>query len=274
MDAFAIMHEQRAARWIFHLAAATCLIYAALSAAQPDGVQEKLAIMPQLRVTLQTRAAPAPAQPPQPAQSSGAVPPPDALPPVQTAKAATKRIASVREDDPAPAPSVAKTRTPLPDAPEPQFDAVRLARKPPPRDVAKLEPEPAPAPEPAPPVRDMASEKTQAEPVVADVPDTGRARKTQAASVVEEARYRKQTPPEYPRRSLDLGEQGVVTLHVSVLPSGAPEEIKVQDSSGFRRLDLAAMAAVRKWEFEPTPAWAGREITWVRVPVRFIIRNN
>ena len=94
-----------------------------------------------------------------------------------------------------------------------------------------------------------------------------------ATDVIHQARYRRRIPPDYPRRAFELGQQGMVTLHAEVLPSGFPDELKVAKSSGYRLLDVAALAAVRKWEFEPTTINGSAVTSWVRVPVHFVIEN-
>lgn len=91
-------------------------------------------------------------------------------------------------------------------------------------------------------------------------------------NTVYEARYRKKTTPIYPSRAFELGQQGNVTLHAKIMPSGVPDEIKIVRSSGHRLLDSAALAAVRKWEFEPTMINGNAIVSWVRVPVNFVIQ--
>lgn len=76
----------------------------------------------------------------------------------------------------------------------------------------------------------------------------------QKSTVIHEANYHRWSPPVYPRRALDLGQGGTVTLHARVAPNGLPKELKVAESSGYRLLDLAALAAVKTWEFEPARA--------------------
>ncbi|USG59538.1 energy transducer TonB [Sneathiella marina] len=93
-----------------------------------------------------------------------------------------------------------------------------------------------------------------------------------ASTVLNEARYRHQTSPTYPRRALDMGQQGTVTLHAKVLTNGEPGELKVAQSSGHRLLDRAALSAVKKWKFEPTRVDGSAIVSWVRVPVNFVIQ--
>lgn len=89
---------------------------------------------------------------------------------------------------------------------------------------------------------------------------------------IKEASYRRQTPPVYPRRALELGQQGNVILHALIKPDGFPSELKVEDSSGHSLLDKAALAAVRKWEFEPVDNNGTTIASWVRVPIEFVIQ--
>jgi protein TonB len=58
--------------------------------------------------------------------------------------------------------------------------------------------------------------------------------------------------PEYPPASRRAGEEGTVTLQVMVLDSGRAGEVKVAKSSGFPKLDEAAVNEVkRNWRFVP-----------------------
>lgn len=59
-----------------------------------------------------------------------------------------------------------------------------------------------------------------------------------------------ETPePEYPRLSRRLAEQGTVELRMRVLADGSVGEVVVVRSSGFERLDHAAVEGVRAWRF-------------------------
>jgi protein TonB len=60
------------------------------------------------------------------------------------------------------------------------------------------------------------------------------------------------TQPEYPPASRRAGEAGTVTLQVYVLDTGRAGDIKVAKSSGFPKLDEAAVKEVqRNWRFVP-----------------------
>lgn len=58
-------------------------------------------------------------------------------------------------------------------------------------------------------------------------------------------------PPPYPSVSRRLGESGRVVLRVELDESGRVIEARVVDSSGFARLDSAALTAVRTWRCTP-----------------------
>jgi len=60
------------------------------------------------------------------------------------------------------------------------------------------------------------------------------------------------TQPEYPPASRRAGEEGTVQLQVLVQENGRAGEVKVARSSGFPKLDEAAVAEVkRNWRFVP-----------------------
>jgi protein TonB len=56
-------------------------------------------------------------------------------------------------------------------------------------------------------------------------------------------------PPRYPIESRRSHEEGTVRLRVLISPEGAVEEIAVARTSGYDRLDKAALETVRKWRF-------------------------
>lgn len=59
------------------------------------------------------------------------------------------------------------------------------------------------------------------------------------------------TPPSYPPLSRRLGEIGKVLLRVELDETGRVSAAQVISSSGFNRLDSAALAAVRNWRCQP-----------------------
>lgn len=80
-------------------------------------------------------------------------------------------------------------------------------------------------------------------------------------------------PPRYPVESRRRKEQGVVLLTLLLAADGTVAEIAVQKSSGFDRLDRAALEAVRQWRWSPTVR--GGEAMLVRgvVEIPFVLRT-
>ena len=63
-------------------------------------------------------------------------------------------------------------------------------------------------------------------------------------------RYKRRFQPDYPPTSRRLGEEGSVIVQVLVDPEGKVSDGKIQKSSGFPRLDEAALKhALRAWRF-------------------------
>jgi protein TonB len=60
------------------------------------------------------------------------------------------------------------------------------------------------------------------------------------------------SPPDYPLLSMRMNEQGKVVLRVELGEDGRVANAEVKTSSGYRRLDDAAMNAVRTWRCEPS----------------------
>lgn len=86
--------------------------------------------------------------------------------------------------------------------------------------------------------------------------------------------YLNNPKPAYPALSIEEGETGTVQLRVHVSAQGQPLDVALATSSGFPRLDRAAVAAVKRWTF--TPAKRGAEAiayTFI-VPVEFSLKSG
>lgn len=59
------------------------------------------------------------------------------------------------------------------------------------------------------------------------------------------------TAPKYPRISLKMDEEGSVVVRVKLDKEGAIAEASVKSSSGYKRLDEAAISAVKTWKCHP-----------------------
>lgn len=89
-------------------------------------------------------------------------------------------------------------------------------------------------------------------------------------TVITAPRYRlPPAPPVYPARAVELGLTGTVLVRARVTPDGSTEETRLWRTSGHALLDAAALAAVRRWAFEPASVDGRRVEAWVEVPVHF-----
>ncbi len=88
-----------------------------------------------------------------------------------------------------------------------------------------------------------------------------------------DAAYLDNPAPAYPPTSKRSGEQGRVVLRVRVDASGTVEAVEVQATSGFARLDEAALAAVRRWRFLPARLGERAVAGWALVPINFSLRS-
>ncbi len=220
-----------------------------------------------------------------------APPPPAPIAPVAeivTKEVAPKVITLKQEAAPIPEPvqEIAKSEEPPLPIPMPRIKPkLKPLVKPEPKPQIAQKPKPAEpvkpmleeqlvaalAPEPAKPVESLtpAPEKKPAQDASDEIlGDDGEGLST----VVGKPSYKRKGQPRYPPRALDMGQQGEVKLHVLVARDGKPKELKIAKSSGYRLLDKAALAAVKKWEFIPKRKGAVAVASWVAVPVNFVLR--
>ena len=78
-----------------------------------------------------------------------------------------------------------------------------------------------------------------------------------------------QIKPRYPESARRAGVQGVTLLRVRVLENGRVGDVLVEQSAGFRDLDISAVDAVKKWLFEPARRGKDAVAVWVMLPVKF-----
>lgn len=111
--------------------------------------------------------------------------------------------------------------------------------------AAHASPPAAPAPQPAPPALELPS---------------------------SDAHYLQNPRPAYPPLSLRLREQGTVLVDVLVSDQGIASQVKLKTSSGFFRLDNAALATVSGWRFVPGKRAGVAQSMWYTVPITFTIQ--
>ena len=173
-------------------------------------------------------------------------------------------------------------------APEPP---PKLAPPPPPKLLPKPEPAPknlpafVPAPAlvaaPAPAELVSTAAPTANSPTVA-VPASPAASSTPAVVAApaappkvelpsSDAQYLQNPKPAYPAMSKRMGEQGKVVVHVLIGADGLPQKAEIKQSSGFDRLDKAALSTVMAWKYVPGKRGGVPEAMWFYVPINFVL---
>ena len=75
--------------------------------------------------------------------------------------------------------------------------------------------------------------------------------------------------PRYPRLARERGWQGRVVLEVTVANDGTVDRAEVDQTSGYRVLDQAALSAIRRWRFTVADARSPSQSVVVRLPIIF-----
>lgn len=153
-------------------------------------------------------------------------------------------------------------------APEPEPQAPKpLVPKPP----VQKQPEPKPpAPKPAerkptvPRANTSSAAAAQGESTAsrsdADIPITG---------ARFDADYLHNPAPAYPSYSRRMKERGTVLVLVQVSPQGNASQVTLYQSSGYERLDEAALEAIKQWRFVPAKRGTTPVAASVVVPIQF-----
>jgi len=190
----------------------------------------------------------------------------------------------------APAPPITVPPQPLRVsliAPAPAPSAPAEPQRPQPRNVAPPQPRPTPAvratAQAAPAAAPASDPSPQPATPAADTPRASPAPPAPAANAPADnppptpprfdAGYLDNPAPPYPGLSRRLGEEGRVLLRVFVAADGSPAQVEVHHSSGFARLDAAALETVRRWRFAPARRGEERIGAWVVVPISFSLRS-
>ena len=146
-------------------------------------------------------------------------------------------------------------------------------------------PEPAPlavAPLPT-PVAALAPPNTPTSPAATSVTTSATASTTHATGTAtpppapvlqlpsSDADYLNNPKPSYPAMSRRLGEQGNVVVNTLIGADGVPQKAEILRSSGFERLDRAALETALKWRYLPGKRAGVAEAMWFKVPLRFVL---
>lgn len=81
-------------------------------------------------------------------------------------------------------------------------------------------------------------------------------------------------PPRYPHESRRKREQGTVQLLVLLAADGSVANIEVARTSGFVRLDQAALSAVRRWKWSPVRRGGVAVMVRGLVEIPFILQDR
>jgi protein TonB len=166
--------------------------------------------------------------------------------------------------------------TPLPNPPTPPVKATK--------------PSPSPlTPQPQPPALQPSPNQTATNPnaqltttpatasatITATITATSPAANSPAPAKVElpthVAAYLQNPKPDYPALSVRRGEQGQVVLNVLIGVDGKAQKAEIAKTSGFERLDAAALATVLRWRYVPGKRGGVPEEMWFKVPLAFVL---
>ena len=81
------------------------------------------------------------------------------------------------------------------------------------------------------------------------------------------------TEPDYPVPDIRMGHEGTVWLSIEILPNGRVGTVRIDQSSGFARLDDSAVREARKWRMKPGTQDGVAIPMWKRVPVTFQLKD-
>ena len=162
--------------------------------------------------------------------------------------------------------------TPLPNPPTPPVKATKPSPSP-------LTPQPQPsALQPSPNQTDTkpnAPQTTTPATASATIAAVSPAATSPAPAKVElpthVAAYLQNPKPDYPALSVRRGEQGQVVLNVLIGIDGKAQKAEIAKTSGFERLDAAALATVLRWRYVPGKRGGVPEEMWFKVPLAFVL---
>lgn len=161
---------------------------------------------------------------------------------------------------PAPAPRHVAPRKPVAPPPAPRLAAAPELPPAPTAPTGTVEPQPAPPPIAAPAAIAPAPPAPPAPPARIELPSSS-------------ADYLQNPKPAYPPTSRRLGEQGRVVVRVLIGVDGTAQDAQVKVSSGYERLDRAALEAVRKWRYIPGKRGGVPEPMWFDAPINFSLEQ-
>lgn len=201
-------------------------------------------------------------------------------PPPEPPALAEPRVVEIPPEAVKPVEPLLPKPKPVAEKPKPKRVADERTRKPP---VSHPPVKPAPVqisrrpPEPAPVPASLMLPKTVAESSVPSVPEAPavvmpdpKIRQDYLASLAAEIRHCKY----YPRSARRLREEGRVVVSFVIRKDGRLQDIAVRESSGYRRLDEAAIKTLQRVSpFKPIPEALDRDQWAISVPIAFSLRS-
>jgi len=163
-------------------------------------------------------------------------------------------------------------RADVPPAPAPATPAARTATRPAAQAAPHLQAAPDSQPSPNAPAVVTAPQPAAAPigaPVAAEAVAPAAPARVELPST--DADYLNNPRPAYPPLSKRMGEQGKVVVRVLIGADGLPQKADIRTSSGFERLDQAALATVMKWRYVPGKRAGAPEAMWFNVPINFVL---
>lgn len=170
-------------------------------------------------------------------------------------------------------PTLPPVSPPAPPARSPQAMSPAPARAPAPQHPSEPQPAKAsaapaaPSTGPAPPSPGAAPATVPTHPAPSSTPRAPQ--KVELPS--SDAQYLRNPKPVYPALSKRLGEQGKVVIRVLIDVDGSAQQAEILQSSGFERLDQAALKTVLSWRFVPGKRGGVAEAMWFNIPLNFLL---
>jgi periplasmic protein TonB len=165
--------------------------------------------------------------------------------------------------------------------PTPPQDTIPEQAAPQPLPSPPKSPKPAatrtPLPKAAPSERAIEQE-AQPEPIIANeqkppIQETTTAPAEQLVMPHTDAAHINNPAPVYPVMSRRAREEGIVVLAILVLANGSVGEMRLTQSSGYKKLDQAAMSAIKNWQFVPAKRGDHAIDYWYEIPIEFSLKH-
>ena len=80
--------------------------------------------------------------------------------------------------------------------------------------------------------------------------------------------------PLYPSADIRAGHTGTVHLSVYVLENGRVGDVRLDQSSGYARLDESALREARRWRLKPGMRDGVPVAMWKKIPITFQLQGS